>query len=442
MVKTVQSAFGSMARSPLKSILTLMTVGIGVGVLIFALGMSSTFDKLVSNQLQQEGIVINYANGSLNSDGNIELVRPPQIDGNLMDILTTELSGVVAVTPVSGIPFNDFVVDGTTFRIRAIEGANEGYFQAMNLELIAGTFFDAEDVTSGNRKAVITESLAEILYGSASAAVGQILQPPAVELPENANQNTSRRLRAFSSPFEISGVFADVSELRRQSYGVADMVVPYTSSMGGAQLNAGQMARFAQFMMGRGMILLKGVSYETAEAQLREVLTRNYGDDFILEIWEGSPSGATEYLDEMRRTINTFSLVVNLLGFILLAAASIGILSIMLVEALGRSREIALERALGASKIVIIREFFARSTVVSLLSVGIGIALAFILSGPLTNLILPIFSGVEAAEVGRVITWQSVLIGSVSAVIIGGVFGVFPVFSVLNVGIADAIREG
>jgi len=79
---------------------------------------------------------------------------------------------------------------------------------------------------------------------------------------------------------------------------------------------------------------------------------------------------------------------------------------------------------------------------VSLISVAIGIGLAFALSGPLTSLILPIFSGIEAAEVGSVINLQSILIGAASAVLIGGIFGVFPVFSVLNVGIADAIREG
>ena len=70
----------------------------------------------------------------------------------------------------------------------------------------------------------------------------------------------------------------------------------------------------------------------------------------------------------MRQTVTTFSLVVNLLGFILLAAASIGILSIMLVDVLGRSREIAIERALGASKMAIFKQFFTRSTIVSLMT--------------------------------------------------------------------------
>lgn len=440
MLKTIQSAFTSMGRSPLKSILTLATVGIGVSVLIFALGMSSTFNKLMKSQLEREGIVVNYANAELNSEGELELVRPPQGDEFMLDIITTEVSGVVAATPVSGIGFNEFVVDGTTYRIRAILGANEDYHAVMGLTLVAGTFFDRTDVEEGKRKAVINDGLAEILFGSAQDAVGQILQPPAIELPEGQeqNRNIARRMRGFSDPYEIVGVFEDPTELQRKSFGIGDMIVPYTSSFGG-MFNAAQASRF---FMGRGVLLVRGVTYETAEAQLREVLTRNYGDDFVLETWEGSPSGSNEYLGEIRRTVNTFSLVVNLLGFILLAAASIGILSIMLVEALGRTREIALERALGASRAVIIKEFFARSTVVSLISVAIGIALSFALSNPLTNLILPIFSGIDASEIGSVITLPSVLIGSATAVLIGGIFGVFPVFTVLNIGIADAIREG
>ena len=429
-----------MARSPLKSILTLATVGLGVGVLIFALGMSSTFNKLMDEQLAREGVVVNYANAKLNIDGNLELIRPPQADEQILDIISTEVSGVVAATPITRVNFNEFVVDGTTYRVRTIIGANELYGEVMNLEMIAGIFFEKNDVDNGNRRTVITEELAEILFGSAQDAIGGILQPPAFELPEGAQNNPrmADRMRSFSDPYEVVGVFKDPTELQRKSFGIGDMIVPFTSSYGG-MLNAAQAARF---FSGNGVLLTKGITFETAEAQLREVLTRSYGDDFVLEIWEGSPSGSSDYLSEMRRTVNTFSLVVNLLGFILLAAASIGILSIMLVEALGRTREIALERALGASKGVIVREFFARSTVVSLISVVIGVGLAFLLSGPLTNLILPIFAGVEASEVGSVITIQSVLIGAASAVAIGGIFGVFPVFSVLNIGIADAIREG
>ena len=435
-MKAIQSVLTMTGRSPLKAILTFATVGIGVGVLIVALSMSGTFQKLMDTQLENQGLVVSYANAELSSDGELEVLRPPQSDGQILDTISTEVSGVVAVSPVAPVNWSEFNIDGTVYRVRSVLGVDDQYAEVMGLDLIAGTLFDADDVANGVKAAVLTESAATTLFGSPAEAVGEVLQPPTSDSQSDEEGGQARR---FSPPtYTVVGVVGEPNELQRQSYGIADMIVPYTSIIPSGM----PIDQATGFFLAQGVLLVRGESYETVEAQLREVLTRSYGSDFVLEVWEGGPSGSTEYLSEMRSTVDTFSLVINLLGFILLAAASIGILSIMLVETLGRSREIAIERALGASKGAILREFFARSSVVSGISVLIGIGLSFVLSGPLTELILPVFSGVEAVDLGSVLNLESVVIGSLSALLIGGVFGVLPAFSVLNAGIADTIREG
>jgi putative ABC transport system permease protein len=134
--------------------------------------------------------------------------------------------------------------------------------------------------------------------------------------------------------------------------------------------------------------------------------------------------------------------VVNLLGFILLVTGSIGILSIMLVEVLGKHRQIAIERALGASGQIVMREYFTRSLILSALSAAVGVALAIAFAGPLKSLVLPIFNGISAADLGsNVITPMAVGIGVASALIVGGVFGVFPVLPALRANIAEGMRE-
>jgi putative ABC transport system permease protein len=438
-VKTIKSVFSGIARSPLKSILTFITVGLGVGVVICALSLSSSFDRLMESQLEKQGVVVNYANAELSVDGELEVLRPSQSDSSILDIISSEVSGVQAVSPIVELPWSEFLANGSTYRIRTVYGVNEQYISITGLEPLAGSLITADDVAAGAKNAVIVETLAEILYGSAEAAVGQILQPPTAVSTETSDQAIGNRMRAFSAPtFTIVGVVSDPTDLQREAYGIADMAVPYT-----AAIPSGFNASMATSMfLAQGMLLTQGVSYETVSSQLQEVLTRNYGDDFVLEVWEGGPGGATEYLSDMRGTVETFSLIINLLGFILLAAASIGILSIMLVEALGRTREIAIERALGASVREVLRDFFARSVLVSSISTIIGIGLAFVLSGPLTALILPIFSGVSVADLGSVINPQSILIGATSALVIGSLFGVLPVFTVARAGIADTIREG
>lgn len=430
-MRSVNAVFNSISRSPLKSILTFVTVGIGVGVLIFALGMSSAFRDVVDQQLASQGVIVNYANAVMSSDGEIEVVIPPQSDANIIDVILSDVSGVGGVSPVAPVNWSEFVANGQEYQVRSVLGVNEQYADIMDLEIVAGRLFTVSDVEQGQKLAVITQSLAEMLFGSAEVAVGQSLNPPSAATGEGD--------RRFSPPtFVVSGVVADPSELQRKSYGIADMIVSYTSILP-AGINTSQAEGF---LKAQGVILAKGVSAETVESQLRDVLSRYYGEGFLLETWEGGPGGATAFLGEMRRTIEVFSIVVNLLGFILLAAASIGILSIMLVEALGRSREIAVERALGASTRSLVREFAARSLLISGLSVIIGVGLALVLSMPLTDLISPVITGLDSSDMPSVVDLQSVAIAGISALAIGGLFGVLPVFSVAQTNISEAIREG
>jgi ABC-type antimicrobial peptide transport system permease subunit len=72
----------------------------------------------------------------------------------------------------------------------------------------------------------------------------------------------------------------------------------------------------------------------------------------------------------------------------------------------------------------------------------IGVVLSLLLSGPLTELVVPIFRGTTQAELGgSVITLVAIAIGVGSAIGVGGLFGLLPVFSSLRVPIAEGMRE-
>jgi len=229
-----------------------------------------------------------------------------------------------------------------------------------------------------------------------------------------------------------------VGELQRTSYGVGDLIMPYTGMLP-PNINIEMIQRF---MLTNIALRVQGSSLKTVEAQVRSALAQQYGDKVSVQVWEGTPGGQSSTLEQARSTVATFSLVVNLLGFVLLVTGSIGILSIMLVEVLGRSREIALERALGASRRTIVREYFTRSMLLSALSAVVGLVLSVVLAAPLKHLVLPIFNGVSSADIsGNVITAWAAGIGVGAALLVGGVFGVFPVIPALRTNIAEGMRE-
>lgn len=435
-MRTIRSVLTGLARSPVKSFVTLSTVGLGVGVLIFALSISGAFSRLVSDQLERGGLVVMVANVERDEDGALQQVRPPQFDGNAIDALRTGVSGAVAASPVAFTPWTEFVVAGANYRFRSVVGVNEDYLDVMGLEVVAGSAFTAADIAEGVRAAMLSETMAEVLFGSPLEALGQIIRPPASRQGTGGGGGFGRN---FTPPtYTVRGVFGDPSEIQRRAYGVGDMIVPMTSAFP-STVNA---SRLAGVLNSRIALRVQGSGLATIESQARGAVAQQYGDGVTVEVWEGRTDGETAALDEARSTVATFSLVVNLLGFVLLVTGCIGILSIMLVEVLGRTREIAVERAVGASRGMIAREFFARSLIMVGAAAVIGVALSLLLSGPLTELVVPIFRGTTQAELGgAVIDLAAIAIGVGAAVGAGGLFGVLPVFSALRVPIAEGMRE-
>ena len=439
-MKIIRDVLKGIAEAPGKSLLTIFTVGAGVGVLILALSLSSFFSELVEKQLSSGGVIVTFANGERNAEGEVEPARPPQFDEQVMQVVQTEVSGITTISPLVTPRWREVRIQETSYQIRSVLGVSEQYLDLMGLEMAIGEPFTLEDISAASKKAIVTRSLAEQLFGSADQALGKTLQPPAMGRPpaEEDEESAGQRFEPPMQTFTISGVMEDPSEVQRKAYGVADVLIPYTAAFPIPMNSA-----FARGMlMGTEVIRVEGSSVATVQAQLQEVLGRTYGDDLDLLVWEGTPTGETAWLDETRRTIATFNLVVNLLGFVLLVTGAIGILSIMLVEVLGRSRQIALERAFGASRRIVMGEFFARSVILSLVSAAFGLILSLVFAGPLQQVLQPVLAGVGlSGHNGALITPLSVLIAFAAAVLIGGTFGIFPVFSALQTPIAEGIRE-
>lgn len=436
-MRTTRSVFRDILKLKAKAMLTLLTVAVGVAVLILAIGISDTFRRTVTSELASGDLIVNVANATFSDEGGLEIQRPPEFDENVLDVIAAGLPGASAVTPLGPSRWREITIGEQTYQLRRVVGSDGSYVTVMDLEIIAGANFTEEDVSAGAKKALITESMAVALFGSSGAAVGETFRPPVMNFVVRRPGGVTERSQV-ADVYEIIGVYADPPEVQRRAYGIADLVMPFTSVLPSGQ----NLVMGRRFLLSTIAIRVEGFGFDAVESQLRAVLAAEYGEEVVVHVWEGARNGETNTLEETRQTVATFSLVVNLLGFVLLVTGSIGILSIMIVEVLGRAREIALERALGANKRDIVREFFLRAVIMSSLSAALGLALSFVFSGPLSALLWPIFAGIGVTTHGASsITPLAVAVGVVSAVVVGGVFGTMPIFSTLKPPIAESIRE-
>ncbi|MDC7240287.1 MAG: FtsX-like permease family protein, partial [Spirochaetales bacterium] len=237
---------------------------------------------------------------------------------------------------------------------------------------------------------------------------------------------------------QVTGVYRSPGEVSRRSYGIADLIYPYTALLSAG----GNRQMMLDMAAGKFVLKARGQSVEKISASIRQALTSNYGDDISIVSWEGSTRGSSTYMEELRQSVNVFSVSLSLLGIVLLLTSSLGIFSIMVVEALNRRKDIALERALGASQQDVVKEFWLWSLMLSLTGALIGVVLAIILSGPVLSTLSPLVGEVsdqfsEAAG----IRLMPVLKGVLLAVLFGGVLGLLPSLSAVKGNISETLRE-
>jgi len=430
----LNALWADIRKSPLKMILTLLTVALGTGLLMLALSVSGFLEETVSEKLDKGGVILSYANAAWDGD-TLEEQRPSQTDQDLLGHLELELDGFVAGAPVNRAGWDSIKVGSDSWQIRTAVGTTPDYREIMSLEMVEGIFFTEDQSSKGSKVAVISQSLAEQLYGSAAEAVGKTFTPPENQFQRPGEENTNRAVVTFT----VIGVFEDQDELFRRSYDAADLIVPLTSILPQGM----DATRMLDRLYSQGVIKVEGMGSEKAAAQAGMILIMAYGEDTELYFWEGDLSGNSSSLEEIRNTLNTFTVVISMMGFILLITSSIGILSIMMVEALGRSREIALKRALGASKILIMREYFIKSLSLSGICSLVGLFVALFFIGPFSELVTPLFSGLSLEGFKTPgITPGAVATAVITALLAGGVLGTMPLFSIMKGVISESIREG
>ena len=163
---------------------------------------------------------------------------------------------------------------------------------------------------------------------------------------------------------------------------------------------------------------------------IKNLLRRNHkldkeaDDDFEI-------ATADQMLDTFDAIIGSTTLVLGGIVGISLLVGGIGIMNIMLVSVTERTREIGIQKALGATRFDILLQFLIEAVFLCLLGGLIGLILGFGAGSLISNM-----TGLPSASVP---TWAIVLSFGFSAGI-GLIFGIIPAAKAANLDPIDALR--
>ncbi|MBU1018261.1 ABC transporter permease [Patescibacteria group bacterium] len=389
--ENIINSFASIWSNKLRSGLTMLGIIIGVSSVVVMVAIGTGAQQGITSRLQQMGTNVLFVSPGGGSD--IRTVFRGGGSGTLKnsDFQALEgMDGVRGISPeLSGNKQGIYKNNNT--RIRLI-GVQPEYFNLKDKELIAGNFLNDEDDLKRNKNIVIDETAWEDLFGGINP-IGE-------------------DIRIENSIFRVVGLIKGES---------GESFIPFSTAQLRVfgQKTVSQIAVFAN----------EADEMDAIKANIEKILLAEHNINDAASA-DFSVLNQTELLDTINDVTAIFTILLGGIAAISLLVGGIGVMNIMLVSVMERTREIGIRKAIGAHRNDILIQFLIESVILSLLGGILGILLSFGVKRIIAS----------ATELQPIITTGSILMAFGFSAGVGIFFGLLPSYKASKLKPIDALR--
>jgi putative ABC transport system permease protein len=407
---SLKSAVDSLTHGKMRSILTMLGIVIGIASVIILMSIGQSAQDLILNQVEGIGsnlifIIPGGTNGKLQSPAAAQGIVIKTLVQTDVDALSREPSISAVVPLVSG---GANAVYGDNNLNITYQGTTANFFPVRNYVLAQGYAFTDEDVAAYNHVAVIGSDLANTLFGPNIDPIGKTIRLG----------NVSFRVDGVLKPLGTGPGGVDQDDLA---------LIPVTVAQN-------QMLGINYFQY---LIVSANPEYNISfvTSRIQSVLEQDHGitnsaeDDFTIET-------QAQILAVLGTITSVLTYFLAAIASISLVVGGIGIMNIMLVSVVERTKEIGLRKAVGATEGDILQQFLIEAILLTFVGGIIGITLG----GLFVGLVYLILTYIVMTSWTFALPLSAVVLAVAFSSITGLVFGIYPARKAARKNPIDALR--